>query len=214
MLFSKISAKLLSILFFVVVIPFAAFAQQNTEIKLPAPNKTGGMPLMDALSNRKSSRDFSEKELSNQQLSDLLWAMWGINRADGRRTAPTARNWQELDLYAVRKDGVYRYDAKKNVLELVKSGDNRKIAGTQDFVQKAALNILLVADFKKMSNNETDNMMTANIDAGFLCQNAYLYCASEKLKCVVRMMIDRDEIKKVLGFGNDMYPVIAVTVGN
>ena len=214
MLFSKISAKLLSILFFVVVIPFAAFAQQNTEIKLPAPNKTGGMPLMDALSNRKSSRDFSEKELSNQQLSDLLWAMWGINRADGRRTAPTARNWQELDLYIVKKDGIYKYDAKKNVLESVKSGDNRKIAGTQDFVQKAALNILLVADFKKMSNNETDNMMTANIDAGFLCQNAYLYCASEKLKCVVRMMIDRDEIKKVLGFGNDMYPVIAVTVGN
>jgi SagB-type dehydrogenase family enzyme len=214
MLFSKISAKLLSILFFVVVIPFAAFAQQNTEIKLPAPNKTGGMPLMDALSNRKSSRDFSEKELSNQQLSDLLWAMWGINRADGRRTAPTARNWQELDLYIVKKDGIYKYDAKKNVLELVKSGDNRKIAGTQDFVQKAALNILLVADFKKMGNNETDNMMTANIDAGFVCQNAYLYCASEKLKCVVRMMIDRDEIKKVLGFGNDMYPVIAVTVGN
>lgn len=115
------------------------------EIKLPAPNRTGGKPLMESLSQRKSTRSFSDKELSSQQLSNLLWAANGFNR-DDKRTAPTANNRQELELYVVLKDGIYFYNAKEHRLTLVNKGDFRKNAGMQEFVADAPLNILFVSD--------------------------------------------------------------------
>ena len=184
------------------------------EIKLLAPNKTGGMPLMEALSNRKSSRNFSDsKELSEQQLSDLLWAMWGINRQDNRRTAPSARNLQAIELFVVKSNGVYKYNAQNHSLELVKSGDHRNIAGVQDFAKKALLNILLIANADLLGKNESENLLTVTADAGFISQNAYLYCASEGLNCIARLYIDRDEIRKVLELDKKMYPVIGLTIG-
>lgn len=211
-MFSKNQIKFLFVSLLVLA-PCSIFAQKP-EIKLPQPVKTGGMPLMEALANRKSSRDFSSKELSNQQLSDLLWAMWGINRGDGKRTAPSARNWQETELFVVKSDAVYKYNAKNNSLESVKSGDYRSIAGAQDFAKKAPLNILLVANTALMAGkDEADNLNTAHIDAGFISQNAYLYCASAGLNCVVRLMVDRDEIRKTLGFDKKMYPVVGLTIG-
>lgn len=205
------SIKVLSVFSMLAI---AACAQNTKEIKLPAPKQTGGMPLMEALANRQSSREFSSKELTNQQLSDLLWAMWGINRTGGQRTAPSARNFQEMELFVVKTDGVFKYNAQKNSLELVKAGDNRKIAGMQDFAQNAPLNILLIANTAKIGNDEIQNQLTASIDAGFIAQNAYLYCASEKLNCVVRMMIDKDEIRKVLGLDKTWFPIAGLTIGN
>jgi SagB-type dehydrogenase family enzyme len=207
---NKLNVLFVYLLF--VLVPSFVFAQKQ-EIKLPQPNKTGGMPLMEALANRQSSREFSNKELSNQQLSNLLWAMWGINRSDGKRTAPSARNWQETELFVVKPEAVYKYNAKSNSLESVKSGDNRKIVGAQDFAKKAPLNILLVANTALMGKDEADNLNTAHIDAGFIAQNAYLYCASEGLNCVVRLMIDRDEIRKTLGLDGKTYPVVGLTIG-
>lgn len=189
---------------------FAVCAQ---EVKLPTPQKTGGMPLMEALANRQSSREFSDKELSNQQLSDLLWAMWGINRSDGKRTAPSASNKQPIELYIIKKEGTFKYNAQKNSLVLVKAGDNRKIAGGQSFSQKAPLNILLIANTALISNDKTQNQLTASMDAGFIAQNAYLYCASEKLNCVARMSIDINSIRKTLGLNDRMYPVMGLTIG-
>lgn len=185
------------------------------EIKLPEPNKTGGMPLMEALSNRKSSREFStSKELSEQQLSDLLWAMWGVNRADNRRTAPSARNSQAMELFVVKSEGVYKYNAKNNSLELVKAGDHRNIVGMQDFAKKALLNILLIANTDLLAGKDgIESLLTLNVDAGFISQNAYLYCASEGLNCVARLNIDKEEIEKVLELEKNMYPVIALTIG-
>jgi nitroreductase len=210
-MFSKKSIKIL-LASLVVSAPCSIFAQKS-EIKLPQPNISGGMPLMEALNNRKSSREFSNKELSTQQLSNLLWAMWGINRKDGKRTAPSARNWQETELFVVKPEAVYKYNAQNNSLELAKSGDHRNIAGVQDFAKKVPLNILLVANTALMGKEEADNLNTAHIDAGFIAQNAYLYCASEGLNCVVRLMIDRDEIRKVLGFDKKIYPVAGLTIG-
>ena len=184
------------------------------EIKLLEPNKTGGMPLMEALSKRKSSRDFSDsKELSEQQLSNLLWAMWGISRPDNRRTAPSARNLQAIELFIVRPKGVYKYNAQNHSLELVKAGDHRNIAGIQDFAKKALLNILLIANPDLIGKNDSDNLLTVTADAGFISQNAYLYCASEGLNCVARLHIDREAIKKVLELDKKMYPVIGLTIG-
>jgi nitroreductase len=192
---------------------FAQISVFAKEIKLPQPNRTGGMPLMEALDARRSSRDFSSEEISKQQLSDLLWATWGISSPDGRRTAPTARNRQAIDLYVIRKDGIFKYYAQENVLRLVLAGDHRKIAGTQAFAQTAPLNLLLVTDLERMGANTEQNILTANLDAGFLAQNTSLFAASEGLKCVVRMLIDRDEIRTVMGFNENMYPVLALTVG-
>jgi nitroreductase len=199
-----------------VMFALAVYAQDTKEIKLPAPDKTGGMPLMEALANRQSSREFSNKELTNQQLSDLLWATWGVNRSDGRRTAPSARNTQATEVFVVKTNGVFKYNAQKNVLELVKAGDNRKIAGGQAFAKNAPLNILLITDMRKIGSGKStqDELLTAYIDAGFIGQNTSLYAASEKLNCVVRLMIDRDEIRKVLGLGEEMLPVMGITIGN
>ena len=93
------------------------------DIKLSAPDKKGGIPLMQALDQRKTIRSYSEKALPMQIVSELFWAASGVNRPDGRMTAPTARNLQEITLYAVLPSGVFRYDAKKHTLVQV-SGEN------------------------------------------------------------------------------------------
>ena len=121
------------------------------DIALPAPRMEGGKPLMEALKARQSTRAFSAKPLPLQVMSDLLWAACGINRPDsGKRTAPSARNWQEVDVYAVMEEGAYLYDAKANSLRAVAKGDLRKLTGKQEFVATAPLNLVYVADISKM----------------------------------------------------------------
>ena len=98
---------------------------------------------MQVLSDRKSTREFGPGTLSPQTLSNLLWAAFGINRPDGRRTAPSAMNWQEVSIYVATPEGVYIYDAKDNVLSPVLAGDFRAATGTQSFVKDAAVNLVL-----------------------------------------------------------------------
>ncbi|HBG79714.1 MAG TPA: nitroreductase, partial [Porphyromonadaceae bacterium] len=150
------------------------------DIQLSAPDKKGGKPLMQALSERKSAREFQEKELPDEVLSNLLWAANGFNRED-KRTAPTANNRQELELYLVMKSGIYFYNAREHRLALVKKGDYRKSAGTQTYVANAPVNILFVSDSGKASGKNY-----AYTDCGFVSQNIYLFCASEGLATVVR----------------------------
>jgi hypothetical protein len=106
-------------------------AQALKPVQLPPPQTTGGRPLMEVLKDRKSTREFGSDTLSPQTLSNLLWAAFGINRPDGRRTAPSAMNWQEISIYVATPAGVYLYDAKANVLESVLAGDFRAATGTQ-----------------------------------------------------------------------------------
>jgi nitroreductase len=125
-------------------------AQDDSVIKLPAPQLKGGKLLMQALKERQSIRSYSAKPLPLQTLSDLLWAADGINRPEsGKRTAPTAMNQQELDIYVVLADGVYLYEPKEHALQSVVKGDFRKLCGKQDFVAGAPVNLILIADFKK-----------------------------------------------------------------
>src|ERR1019366_2894921 len=114
--------------FAVALIVCAGLSAQD--LNLPAPQQTGGMPLMDALARRATARAFDSKDLSPQQLSDLLWAAWGINRPDGRRTAPSARNKQEIDVYALLKTGVFIYVANGHRLSQISSADCRALGGT------------------------------------------------------------------------------------
>ena len=183
-------------------------AQELKPISLPKPQTEGGKPLMQALNERKSGREFSSEKLPPQVFSNLLWAAWGVNRADGRRTAPSASNRQEIDVYVVTSDGVSLFDAKNHRLEPVAAGDFRAATGGQPFVSQAPLNLVYVADQAKTKSSDT-----AYIDTGFISQNVYLYCASEGLSTVVRGSVDRAALAKVLKLRPDQLVTVAQTVG-
>lgn len=174
------------------------------DITLPKPVKAGGMPLMEALNKRSSSREFSSAELDHQTLSNMLWAAWGYNRED-KRTAPSANNKQELSLYVVLKSGAYLYDAKGNKLVQVVKGDVRKQMGKQDFVATAPVNIVIVEDKSKQGSGA--------INSGFISQNIYLFCASENLATVVRGWFDANEVAAALKLKENQLPILTQTVG-
>ncbi len=177
------------------------------DIKLNAPNKNGGKSLMQALSQRKSTREFKEKELPISILSDLLWAANGFNR-ENKRTSPTANDRQEIELYVTLKSGVYWYDAKNQLLKLIKRGDFRKESGLQDYVANAAINVVFVADMKKASSREY-----AYTDCGFIAQNIYLFAASEGLGAVTRGWFDKDELAKLLNLSSFQEVLLTQSVG-
>ncbi|NLF42114.1 MAG: SagB/ThcOx family dehydrogenase [Bacteroidales bacterium] len=190
-------------------------SSQNTNIALPLPQTTGGMPLMEALAKRHSAREFSEKELDMQSLSNLLWAAFGINREnEGRRTAPSAMNMQEIDIYVFLPQAVYIYNAKENSLDFHIAGDFRKETGKQGFVKDAPINLVFVADYERMGNRDEDSRnWYAGVDAGYISQNVYLYCASENLNTVVRASLDKDALKSAIKLRPSQHIVFAQTVG-
>ncbi|HAN17779.1 MAG: hypothetical protein A2X13_08495 [Bacteroidetes bacterium GWC2_33_15] len=188
-------------------------AQEIT--KLPEPDKTGGKPLMQVLNERQSSRDFIDKDLTRQQLSDLLWAAYGINRPDaGKHTIPTSRNVQDMEIYVTTKDGAFLYLPKEHALQKVLDNDIRELTGKQDFVKVAAVNLVYVSDFSKAGNGSDEvKTMTAATHCGFIGQNVYLYCASEGLISVFRAYIDNAEIAKVLNLSETKHVIYCQTVG-
>jgi len=175
----------------------ACAAQAAQIMQLPAPDKEGGIPLMQALAERKSTRSFSDKAVSAQDLSNLLWASWGVSRSDGRRTAPTARNKQAVDVYVVLDSGVWRYDGPKHLLEQALPGDMRaKVGGAP-----VTLLFAVPAD---------DQWAGEHI--GAIYQNAGLYCASAKMACVVRVS-GADGLKDSLKLPKDYRIRIAMAAG-
>ena len=191
-----------------------AAAQDLKAIKLPPPQTDGGRPLMQVLKDRKSTREFGPATLSQQTLSTLLWAAFGINRPDGRRTAPSAYNWQEVSIYVVAPEGVYVYDAKANALNPVLAGDFRAATGTQPFVKDAAVNLVYVSDLSKTGGAASSEAeMYSAADVGFIAQNVYLYCASEGLATVVRAGIDKPALAKTLSLQPHQRIILAQSVG-
>jgi nitroreductase len=190
-------------------------AQDLSPITLPAPQTDGGKPLMQALKARQSAREFGTAKLAPQVLSNLLWAAWGLNRPDGHRTAPSASNKQEIDVYVVMAEGAYIYDAKANVLTPVAAGDLRGVTGTQPFPATAALNLVYVADMTKTGRPVTDPQQALNVgaDAGYISANAYLFCASEGLATVVRASVDKAALGKALKLRDTQIIVLAQSVG-
>lgn len=199
------------------MIAFASWAAEAdlADISLPAPRMEGGKPLMQALKERQSSRAFSPQPLPAQVLSDLLWAAFGVNRPDsGKRTAPSARNWQEVDIYAVMEHGAYIYDARANRLKPAAKGDLRKLTGTQDFVGSAPLNLVYVADLDRMEGSAPEGQtLSSSADVGFISQNVYLFCASEGLATVVRGLVPRDALAEALNLSERQRIILAQTVG-
>jgi SagB-type dehydrogenase family enzyme len=200
---------------FLIISLSISLAQDLTFIQLPPPQIEIGKPLMQALKLRQSSRTIDIKPLPMQELSNLLWSAYGINRPeDGKRTAPSAMNWQEIDIYAVMQKGTYLYDAKSNRLLHVTEKDLREATGKQSFVKDAPLNLVYVADKKQMTlANEEDRIRWNSTDAGFIAQNVYLYCASQDLAVVVRGMIDREFLSKELTLKDGQKIILPQTVG-
>jgi SagB-type dehydrogenase family enzyme len=193
----------------------SAFAEELKPIQLPKPQVDGGRPLMQVLKDRGSSRSFSSEKLPLQVLSNLLWAASGINRPDsGKRTAPSAVNWQELDIYVATAEGLYLYDAKSHRLNPILSEDIRALTGRQPFVREAPVNLVYVADFSRMGRgtNEEKEFYSA-ADTGFIAQNVYLFCSSEELATVVRASIDRPALAKVMKLRPDQKITLAQSVG-
>ena len=194
----------------------AAFLAGNLlaqSIELPAPQKTGGMPLMEALAKRSTARAFATNDLSPQQISSLLWSAFGINRPDGKRTAPSANNKQETDIYVLLKSGAYVYSAVSNKLDLVGTNDIRALGGTQEFVKDAPVTLVFVADLAKRGGNNEGARNTANIDVGYISQNVYLFCASEGLVTGARGSVDRTALGPKLQLRPDQLIVLAQSVG-
>ncbi len=203
-----------SLLFTVIFIfPLFVFAQEP--VRLPQPQMEGGKPLMQVLQERRSTREFSSEKLSMQTLSDLLWAAFGINRPEsGKRTAPSAMNRQEIDIYVALDDGLYLYDAKTHSLLPVLTRDIRALTGTQEYVGEAPLNLVYVADFSKMGDGPEENkIFYSAANTGFIGQNVYLYCASAGLGTVIRGMVGKQELAKAMNLRAEQKIVLAQTVG-
>ena len=169
---------------------------------LPQPRTDGGMPLMQALMARKSARSFADRPIEPQVMADMLWAAFGVNRPDGKRTAPTAMNKQDMDVYVLNKDGVFSYDAAENALIPVSDKDLRSI-NAQPFAKKAPVTLLYVAKDGKF----------AGMHAGSLYQNVGLFCASAGLNNVVRGGKDNEEMTKALNLSDDKRVIVSQVVG-
>jgi nitroreductase len=188
-----------------------AIAQELKPIELVAPDKTRGLPVMQALSARASVRDWSSKPLTMQDLSDLVWAANGVNRPDGRRTAPSARNSQDVDVYVLMQDGAYVYNAAKNLLEHVVAGDYRELAGKTD----APVTLVLISDISRFpGNDDAGKSDMANIDGGIVSQNISLFCAGVGLKTRPRASFPAlDKLREVLKLSASQRVILNHPVG-
>ena len=184
-------------------------------VKLPLAQRAGGKPLLEALARRRSAREFSPRELPPAVLSNLLWAAFGVNRPEtGGRTAPSAHDWEEIDVYVATARGLYVYDATTHALRKRLEQDIRARTGLQDFVAEVPVNLVYVADLSRMAQaSAEEKAQYAGPDAGFIAQNVYLFCASEGLATVVRGMVDRPALARVMGLAPQQRIILAQSVG-
>lgn len=198
--------KLKSFLLVLGLLSFSFSAVAETVSKsLPQPDTKGGSPLMQTLSNRRSTKVFSNKSIDSQTLSDILWAAWGMNRKDGKRTVPTAMNTQNMRVYAIMEDGVWLYDANKNKLNQINKEDLRPLLAQQPYAENAPLFLLY-------TSNGSGEAVTSAMHAGSMYQNVGLYAASKGLNNVVRGYFDKAAVAKALSI-NEEDIVISQVVG-
>jgi SagB-type dehydrogenase family enzyme len=189
-------------------------AQELKVIKLNAPDKTRGAAIMKALNDRQSIREYSAESIKPQDLSDLLWAANGINRPDGKRTAPSCRDFRDVEIFVVFPEGTYYYDFNAHALNPLTAGDYRgAVASGQDFAKEAPLSIVLVADMTKYGNMSEGSKLMAAIDVGIVCQNINLACAGLGLATVPRGTMDQETLRTVLKLNDQQILLINNPVG-
>lgn len=204
--------QLLLLCLFISVATFAA----DKVIRLPKPNLNRNSEVMEAFANRHSTREYAAKALTLNDLSDLLWAANGINRPEeGKRTAPSAMNKQDVDVYVVLPEATYLYDAKAHQLNLVAEGDHRgAVAGGQAFVKSAPVSLLLVSDLSCLGDaKNTHTQLMGAVDAGIVSQNISIFCSAAKLATVPRASMDTAKLKSVLKLTDTQLPLMNHPVG-
>jgi nitroreductase len=189
-------------------------AEPVSKMELPAAQMQGGKPLMQALQARSTNREIRPDKLADQVMANLLWAAFGINRPDtAQRTAPSAMNSQEIDLFVALPQGVYLYEPKTQQLKLVHSEDVRARTGGQPFVTNAPITVLLIADLARLTKAKPEaREFYAAFDAGCISQNIYLFCASEGLATVVHEL-DRGPLTRLLKLGPEQKIILAQAIG-
>jgi nitroreductase len=193
--------------------PGIAATQELKPRGLPPPRSTGGQPLTEALKLRRSTREYSDRPLPAQVLSDLLWAAFGVNRPSGR-TAPYWRHVMVMDIYVAMADGVWLYEPKAHTLLPHLKDDIRAQTGLQDFVATAPLNLVYVAHGERMTDiSSEERRLYASVDTGFIGQNVYLFCASEGLATVFRGAVDYPKLARTLQLPDQQFVTFAQTVG-
>ena len=208
------SAMKMKLNVFLVAFFAAVLIGEAANFQLPQPGPGGDMTLTQALKNRRTVREYELRELNQSELASLLWAACGVNRADGRRTAPTGRNVQDIDVYVMLPTGVYRYLAQQNQLELVNAGDHRAAAGKQAFAATAPVNLFYVQDLARAMNaDEKNTARHGGIHAGAIMQNVYLFCAANGFGTVARDMLDREKLAAVLKLDSTQQIILGQSVG-
>lgn len=208
------SAMKMKLNVFLVAFFAAVLIGEAANFQLPQPGPGGDMTLTQALKNRRTVREYELRELNQSELASLLWAACGVNRADGRRTAPTGRNVQDIDVYVMLPTGVYRYLAQQNQLELVNAGDHRAAAGKQAFAVTAPVNLFYVQDLARAMNaDEKNTARHGGIHAGAIMQNVYLFCAANGFGTVARDMLDREKLAAVLKLDSTQQIILGQSVG-
>ncbi len=193
---------------------FLASLSAQEPIQLPEPDTSGGKPLMEALKQRRTTREFTDRDLSRQTLSNLLWAAFGVNREDGKRTAPSAWNHQEVDIYVFTRQGVFLYDAAGNSLGPVLDGDHRTMTAPADFAKQAPVTLVYVADYARTPNARVwMKEFYSAIDTGFIGQNVYLFCASAGLGTVIHDATSDGALAGKLDLRPDQQIILAQAVG-
>lgn len=187
-------------------------------IKLPKPDLQQKSTLMTALKDRQSKRNISSEELSLQNISNLLWAAFGVNRDDGRRTAPSAMDTQNISIYIAMNDGVYIYDAMNNSLEKTKI-ESKKInikneIGFQGFLSEAPVVLIYVADLSKSRGSEESRIYYAAMNTGYISQNVYLYCSANNLATVAVGWVKKDSLRKILDLNESQKIMLTQPVGH
>ncbi len=170
-------------------------------VNLPAPNKTGGMPLNEAATLRHSEREFRDADLTPQELSDLLYVAAGVNRENGLRVHPVGRGVQDTFVYVFNRDGVYKFDAPSHSLELVTKGDYRQATGTPAYIGRAAVNLVYVQDLKAWESEQKPRETIERwgfAHAGAVMQNVYLFAASKGWNAIVRGSFDENKLRSIL----------------
>lgn len=194
--------------------PMPATSPSPDSLVLPPPQTSGGTGLMQALAERRSEREFSRQPLPLPLLSNLLWAAFGVNRLDGGRTAPSALNAQEVEVFVALPTGAYRYDAAVHALQLVAGTDVRRVTGYQDFVDDAPMDLVYVAHYPRLAAVPVAQREAyAHVAAGAIAQNVYLFAAANGLATVIRAWIDREAISAALGLSHDHQVMLSQTVG-
>ena len=193
--------KILCALLCVAVLCTAGFAE---DIALPAPEKSGGIGVLEAAAARQSARDFADEEISLQQLSNLLWVAGGVNREDGRLTYATASNIQDMIIFVFMKSGTYRYEPSTHTLKQIAEGDHRALTGGQPFVARAAVDLLYIQDAGKWESLSRPTPPEVILNCGFAhaglsMQGVYFYAASQGWGARTRMNFDREGLTKLLG---------------